>query len=276
MKHWKTILVVILVCLFFIFGKIEITLKLPSCSPPSPVTTCPAPPDIELQPDLRPDDPQPDSPPPPPAPTAPQGSRMLNFPEDHSLGEVYMRRWDIKGETDWVSQGNARGSLPIPKEMALKLVVGLNVKGESKELLPLASFPANTFDALVLIGDDVTNTTLSSIKGLTGLKSIKITSRSIDDNGFSHIENMTNLRTLEIAGLNITDAGLEVLDNFQNLQTLEIKNSPITNGALDYIKKLKLLRALTVSNTKLSAEGLLMLKYDMNNLQTVKLNGKNL
>jgi Leucine-rich repeat (LRR) protein len=177
------------------------------------------------------------------------------------VGALQVRDWRKTDVTAWKPFGRAaRGPVAIPAGTAVKLIVGQN---DSKDLTPLRRLAPDALDALILVGNDLTDEGLASIEGLTGLRRLEINSTNATDAGVARLKGLTALRELDLYGLKLTDEGLAVLENFPKLERLAIAYCGITNAGLVHVKKLSGLRRLIIAGTRVSPEGLTVLKYDM-------------
>ena len=82
----------------------------------------------------------------------------------------------------------------------------------------------------------------------------------ITDAGLVHLKGMTNLRSLRLSGPKITDAGLAHLKDLTNLQTLNLRSTQVTDAGLVHLKGLTNLRELDLNRTKVTDAGLVHLK----------------
>jgi len=82
----------------------------------------------------------------------------------------------------------------------------------------------------------VNDTSLASIKSLTGVKWLSLTGSQITDTGLVHLKGPNDLRGLHLNDTQITDTGLEQLKELTNLQRLYLRNTQVTDEG---VKKLQ-------------------------------------
>jgi Leucine-rich repeat (LRR) protein len=119
-----------------------------------------------------------------------------------------------------------------------------------------------TFSALdsLSIGGNVTDAGLASLEGLSQLRVLNLSYRSITDAGLAHVEKLGNLRELGLGGTDITGEGLKHLRGLEHLETLYLEATDIDDASLAHLSGLTNLRYLELSGTNLSGSRLLHLK----------------
>ena len=87
---------------------------------------------------------------------------------------------------------------------------------------------------------------LEAIKGMQGLRILRVGTSQITDAGLLHLTTLPDLDTLEVNGCKLTDAGMEALNQMPRLTWLDVSRTGISDkGLLAWKKpaKLRLLRA---------------------------------
>ncbi len=155
------------------------------------------------------------------APTAgspadsPSGQRYLNFPSDHSIGNLAARDWGSTDTEAWRNVAEAQGKTPVPSGKELKLIVNET----ATDLRALDSFGPADLHTLDLLLASFKDDQLIHLKGLTGLKELYLPPQTTDT-GLIGLKPLTSLTTLILFDTKITDAGLERLTGLKTLQFL--------------------------------------------------------
>ncbi len=94
---------------------------------------------------------------------------------------------------------------------------------------------------------------LEAIKGMQGLRILRVGTSQITDAGLLHLTTLPDLDTLEVNGCKLTDAGMEALNQMPRLTWLDVSNTGISDKGLLAWKKPANLRLLRASfNPKLT------------------------
>ena len=139
--------------------------------------------------------------------------RVVRFPEDHSIGTLYIRDCADEGG-DWPYLGDARGVVMIQPDQDLMLVsegIDIALAGLAPGDLQVLRFP----DTGVELVDDAG---LVHLQHLTGLRELALGGTQVTDAGLTHLQNLTGLQELHLSNTQVTDAGLTHLQNLTGLQ----------------------------------------------------------
>jgi len=107
---------------------------------------------------------------------------------------------------------------------------------------------------------------LASLKGLTSMKGLDLTSTRVTDAGLIHLEVLTKLQSLDLTATEVTDAGLTHLMRMTSLQRLDLFGTQVTAAGLAHLKGLASLKVLNLSGTRVTDSGLAHVK-GLKNLQ---------
>jgi hypothetical protein len=122
-----------------------------------------------------------------------------------------------------------------------------------------------TFTNSSSVTDDITDTGLKYIEGLTQLYSLSLIGTRITDAGLQHLKRLTQLRILSLIGTRITDTGLQHLEGLTHLQELYLDGTKITDAGLQHVKGLTQLRTLGLTGTKVTDESVEKLQQALPN-----------
>lgn len=205
----------------------------------------------------------------------PYNVRVVNFPEDRSMGKLLVMR----EPGGWRFLAEAQGDVAIPGNNALRLDVSA---GEVHDLSPLAKLDPDALRDLTLTEGEVRDDDLEyvihfrslRVLGLAGpgftnagvqriillkeLKNLLILKSGMTDAGLAQLAQLTFLQRLRLDGnLNLTDAGLRVLGDMGALTRLSLDDNPQFTDALAIpVARLTSLEHLFLAKTQLTDEGL--------------------
>jgi serine/threonine protein kinase len=114
---------------------------------------------------------------------------------------------------------------------------------------------------------------LEAIKGMQGLRILRVGETQISDAGLVHLTTLPDLDTLEVNGCKLTDAGMEALNQMPRLTWLDVSRTGISDKGLLAWKKSANLRLLRAShNPKITDAGLVGLS-DLSDPQVLEFAG---
>jgi hypothetical protein len=93
------------------------------------------------------------------------------------------------------------------------------------------------------------------LRGLTGLKTLRLNDPQFTDAGLAHLRGLTSLERLYLDGTQVTDAGLVHLEGMTNLQSLGLFLTPVTDAGLGRLRGLTKLEWLNLVDTQATPEG---------------------
>jgi Leucine-rich repeat (LRR) protein len=185
--------------------------------------------------------------------------RILVFPEDRSVGTVWVRERgssDYRDDMDaakWEKVSEARSRVEIGGDRDVKLQVE---KADRTDLSFLKNLKADDLYALSLGWVPTPNVQLQALEHLTGLGELELMETSITDEGLEHLKPLKALRKLSIGQGNITDSGLEYLAGLTALEVLDARSSRIRGPGLAHLKNLASLRILFLGSNPIDDAGL--------------------
>ncbi len=168
-----------------------------------------------------------------------QGSRIIRFPLDHSMGKLY-----ISNQANFpLGLGEARGHIKVPQGIEVLLEVFTDAL---TDLSPLSELNPNDLQGIRIIDteDFLRNEHLENIKGLTGLVELYLTSFSLSDAALVHLRQLSKLKFLALLCPNIRDTGLLNLHTLSGLERLNLNVCQISGAGLVHLRELKKLKSL--------------------------------
>jgi hypothetical protein len=102
---------------------------------------------------------------------------------------------------------------------------------------------------------DVTDASLSHLKGLPSLRGLWLNNNRISDAGLVHLKGLTNLQALCLGYTGITDAGLAHLEGMTNLTELDLRSTKVTDAGLVHLRRMTKLKKLQLHGTGVTKAG---------------------
>ncbi|MCP4640251.1 MAG: M48 family metalloprotease [bacterium] len=211
-------------------------------------------------------------------------TRVIHFPEEHSLGtvEIVTRGW--RGEyrlgygSDYFAGrtylADAWGDVTVPADAHVWLVVGYGLLGRMEALADLE--PNDLFGLRVegtekypCPNPDVA--IMPHLAHLTGLRDLELGGLDVTSRGLEHLHGLTNLEYLYLRSKKLDEGALAKLGHMTKLRQL-LLFSPVTDQDLVDIAKLRSLRELKVLASNMRGHGLLHLA-DLPDLRYLAING---
>jgi beta-lactamase regulating signal transducer with metallopeptidase domain/Leucine-rich repeat (LRR) protein len=225
------------------------------------------------------------------------GGRVVRFPEDRSMGKLYVRD---PGAEDWYMDveelGEARGRVAVPKGKELKLEVS---EDAARDLSPLAKLRPGDLQMLGFWFMKTTVGSLAPLANLTGLKALNLQNgkfncedlsyltgmtelevlrlgdHQLTDESMRHVGKLTSLKFLALWSTGISDEGLKHLQGLRNLTFLALNDCAISDRGLEYLRNMAELEGLQLPRTAITDDGLAHLKA-LTKLKSILLDGNNI
>lgn len=144
------------------------------------------------------------------APLPPPGPRVLQFPEDRTVGNIWVRDWGATSLTEWEFFAKARLTVIAPEGKEVKLVV-----------LPEEGRNLSFLDAL---GPDV-------------LAALRLRQAPVTDAELLYVKRLRSLTSLCLAGTLVTDACVPYLAELKQLEALDLSRTVVSDGGIAALEK---------------------------------------
>ena len=102
----------------------------------------------------------------------------------------------------------------------------------------------------------VTSAGVNAIGQMTGLKNLKLSGPSIDDDSVRSLANLNNLAALSLQQTAVTDQGFKSLAPLKKLTELTLYGTPVTDDSLNIIAAFPALQKLRLRGTKVTGSGI--------------------
>lgn len=193
------------------------------------------------------------------------GSRVVRFPQNRSLGALYIQEASVKREiegfyhwingTNWEYLGEARSEVVVPAGMNLRLTVSPT---GWQDLSPLSYLKPDDLYSLSFLmlpppGPKPDDRCMPHIARLTGLTELALWETNITDKGMSFATKFKSLERLTLP--KITDAGMAYVGPLTSLKGLYFKENAVTNAGLAALANLQSLEELELSSGYVDAAG---------------------
>jgi beta-lactamase regulating signal transducer with metallopeptidase domain len=184
-------------------------------------------------------------------------TRSLRFPQDRSLGTLYMRD---AGREDWYegweNAGEAQGNRFVAGGKQVKLEANAET---AADLSPLAGLGPDDLQMLGFDWKPVTVGSLAPLAMLTGLRAINLQSAKFDPDDFRYLTGLQFLEVLRLGDYKLTDSSMEFVGNLTALKSLALWGTGISDEGLKHLQGLTRLTFLALNNCAITDKGLLYL-----------------
>jgi peroxiredoxin/Leucine-rich repeat (LRR) protein len=199
-------------------------------------------------------------------------NRVVNFPHDRSLGALFIRNargtWSFNNYLDeWVEFGEAEGKVAVPAGKELRLDV--SEKGAT-DLSPLARLAPDDLRAIQFLRSDPDDAALKHVGRLTGLKTLRVDSPNVGDEGIAWCAGLRELVYLNAGGTKITDKSLKVIGRLGSLQGLHLDYTAVSDRGLVELSGITSIQYLGLNRTGVTDAGIAHLG-DLRELRLVRL-----
>ena len=107
-----------------------------------------------------------------------------------------------------------------------------------------------------LMGSDVTDSALASLKMLPHLEQLRLAGRHVTDRELAYLKGLHGLQALSLEWTLVTDAGLQHVRRLTALRDLALDGTPVTDHGLAQLRGLTGLQTLSLEFTLVTASGL--------------------
>ena len=166
-----------------------------------------------------------------------------------------------EGSERWRPLGQARDSVTVPGDSAVRLDVNLEAHEDPSPLKRLGADDLQWLSFRAWGPSTRTDHAISCIRHMTGLEGLDVAGTHVTDSGLAHIASLAQLRALLLEGNPVTDVGLVHLAALTKLETLELWGSrvAVSDAGLVHLAQLTALHDLTLWGTKITDDGLVHL-----------------
>ena len=216
--------------------------------------------------------------------TAQESTRILHFPNDRSLGRVYVQ--DARGPDAiffeagtgflldsldgpaWEPHGLSQGDVQVSPSQRVRLIIDPNTW---QDLSPLTRLAADDLYEIALAGraDD---RALAPLVHLTGLRSLDLTGTTITDRGLAEVARLRSLKWLALPE-GITEEALVHLAGLPKLEGLLLAGKGLTGPGLVQLRRIPTLRVLSLNGQSALQDAALAPLAELPRLESLSLNG---
>lgn len=202
--------------------------------------------------------------------TSGENEKVLRFPVEYSLGEIYVQDDSDLQNALWFNPFNdlacwdmlspAIGNVYIPAGKRVKLVVNQEAWQKPELLIPLQGLDPNDLYALDLSqarppARPATDRCIPYILHLTGLRQLDLTDTAITQMGLKKLSVMKHLARM-VVPKNLTSGGLGMLVQMKSLTSIRLRQNRIADSAFALLTELPNLKELHLFGDYLTDEGL--------------------
>lgn len=181
--------------------------------------------------------------------TPASAAHLLNFPEDRSVGVVYVRTAGGTVAQAWENGGSARGEISVGDGKEVRL--SLQNPGR-QTLVSLRALPLEILSELSITGDEFKDPQIDHLTALIQLRRLDLGGTKVTGSGLAALRNLRNLEGLDLSDSLLDDAGLEGVVANAGLRELSLSRTRVTPAGLARLSKLKNLGRLEVQGLTIS------------------------
>ncbi|MHC4526296.1 MAG: HEAT repeat domain-containing protein [Planctomycetota bacterium] len=185
------------------------------------------------------------------------GTRVIRFPEDRSMGIVYvgeLRTTDPLWWQGWEEIGQAKGDVAVPTDKDVRLTVNTNGVENLSFLEPLGPDDIQALNFVYPL-KRLDDNGLAHLAGLTGLRLLRLDGASIHGDGLRHLTKLKRLESLGLGYTEISDEALKYVSQIGSLVYLSLATTPVTDKGLAHLGKLSALQTITLEHTSITGTG---------------------
>jgi hypothetical protein len=167
-------------------------------------------------------------------------TKIIQFPEDRSLGVLYVAPSEIQSREnffwfgpEFVKLGFAQGRVEVPPHTLVRLDVSVDA---CSDLSPLSQIPPDSIHGLYFNINANPSEQFGHIGKLTGLQFLSFRSVPLSDGRLLKLVGLANLEQLDCEvyghvdqGFGMNDRAMMVISRFKNLKRLSLRSNPITD-----------------------------------------------
>lgn len=197
------------------------------------------------------------------APEAAGQERILHFPKDRSIGEVFVRDHNSSVEgfdalIGWKWLGQGKGDVKIPADMAARLDIIKEARQGGKPFEGLKPDDIQMLDFTQY--EDADDSVLEDIPHLAGLQALNLSGTHISGPGLKNLAQLKKLKWLGLVVRYLGDDEIAPLADLAALESLNVRNTPISNRGMAHVSKIKTLIHLDICGTSVDDDGLKHIK----------------
>ena len=196
------------------------------------------------------------------------GQRTLTFPEDRTVGTLFVRPAPADGADsalwlggdEWKSLGPARGAVDAPADRQVRLDVAASSHGD---LAFFAALPPDGLWGVNLAGAELADADLRHLSHLSGLGVLSLSGATLTDAAAPHFAGLAGLRAVDVGAFGVNDAGFgvgdetaAVLATLPHLERLSGRLTSIGDAGADALARSASLTSLSLEGTPVTDAGL--------------------
>jgi Leucine-rich repeat (LRR) protein len=191
-----------------------------------------------------------------------RGERLVQFPKDYSLGELYIvnNGQDPAVMNNQLLSGAARGAVKVPAGKVVTLKAGRYL---FKNPGVVNTLPPDALDSLKLWGYPMDDSNVSQcdsamkfVSHLKGLAALSLDRSDATDAGMACAAQLSQLQMFSAAGTAVTGASLKQLGPLKKLKVLRLSGDVVKEENFQYLTQFPALQYLDLSHVGLSEAGL--------------------
>lgn len=174
---------------------------------------------------------------------------ILYFPEERSLGTVYVRDAETREN---LSTQVAQGAVAVPAGALVTLAIS---EEGAADLSPLSTLDPTAIRGLTVLDPKFDESQLRHIESLSSLTWLNLSQTNVSDDGLRYLSDLVSLKSLNLSRTLVTGTGLAHLKGLTSLEQLYLDGTSLTNENVRHLDHLQSLTDLSIGNTEITYVG---------------------
>ncbi len=185
--------------------------------------------------------------------------RTIRFPDDRSIGTVWIAESADGGMREWKNAGDARGMVQVSRRDFVRLELA-----EDSPFSHLAQLKPDDIQSLDFIGEEISDGDWLELSHLSGLRELRLGGLNLPQYSFKELYRFPHLRNLQLTACDIENGALEDLSVLVTLRDVRISHCRFSGvgAGLGSLSRISSLKSLLLEGTGISDDALLEFNTD--------------
>jgi Leucine-rich repeat (LRR) protein len=187
--------------------------------------------------------------------------RTIRFPEDRSIGKVWIAEAGDDGSRTWRMIGKAHGMVQVSRRDFVRLELN-----DDSPFDRLASLKPDDIQSIDYIGHQLSDSDWAGLSHLSGLRELRLGGLDLPQDSFKSLFRFPHLRNLQLTACDIGDGALEDLSILFTLRDVRLSHCRISGlrGGLSSLSRIASLRTLLLEGDGIDDDALLEFNSESN------------
>ena len=180
--------------------------------------------------------------------------RTIRFPDDRSVGNVWIAEAADDGSRTWRMVGEAKGMVQVSRRDFVRLELN-----DDEPFGRLSTLKPDDIQSIDYIGEHLSDNDWAGLSHLSGLRELRLGGLDLPQYSFKSLYRFPHLRNLQLTACDIGDGALEDLSVLFTLRDVRLSHCRISglSGGLGSLSRISSLRTLLLEGDGINDEALL-------------------